>query len=88
MWAAWGILGVVQLFTNRYLRLHKGWRYTMWVHRIAGTCTLLITWVMAMLAIKRAGWVVEVGIHQIIGVIILSLVTLVVVGGVFNRSMM
>lgn len=39
------------------------WRYTMWIHRISGTLTLIITWVFAMLALKRAGWEVEVGVH-------------------------
>lgn len=88
MWAAWGVLGLVQLFTNRYLKGGNGWRYTMWVHRISGTLTLVITWTMAMLALKRSGWRVEAGVHQILGVVILSLVTVIVLGGVFNRITM
>lgn len=88
MWTAWGVLGWVQLFTNRYLKWGNMWRYTMWIHRVSGTLTLLLTWVFAMLALKRAGWEVEVGVHQILGVIVLSFVTLIVLGGVFNRSMM
>jgi hypothetical protein len=88
MWSAWGVLGLVQLFTNRYLKLGIGWKYTMWVHRIAGTLTLLITWIFAMLALRRKGWEVEVGVHQVLGVTILSLVTLIVVFGVINRIMM
>lgn len=63
MWGAWGVLGLVQLLTNRYLKGGNGWRYTMWVHRISGTLTLLITLVMALLALKEAGWEVEIGLH-------------------------
>lgn len=46
MWGAWGIFGLIQLVTNRYLK--QFWRYTMWIHRICGTLILIITWVMAM----------------------------------------
>ena len=63
MWTAWGVLGWIQLFTNRYLKWGNMWRYTMWIHRISGSLTLLLTWVFAMLALRRAGWEVEVGIH-------------------------
>ena len=63
MWGAWGILGLVQLVSNRYLKGGSGWRYAMWAHRVSGTLTLLITLTMAFLALKEAGWEVEVGIH-------------------------
>lgn len=87
MWGAWGVLGLVQLVTNRYLKGGNGWRYGMWAHRISGTLTLLITLVMAFLALKEGGW--EVGnLHSVLGVIILSLVLLIVLGGVLNRSLM
>ena len=61
MWAAWGIFGLVMLATNRYLKVY--WRSVMWVHRIAGTLILLITFVVSFLALKRANWEVELGIH-------------------------
>jgi hypothetical protein len=60
----------------------------MWIHRISGIIILIITWTMALLALSKAKWEVEIGVHQILGVIILSLVTLIILGGVFNRSMM
>jgi len=63
MWGAWGILGLVQLVSNRYLKGGSGWRYAMWAHRISGTLTLLITLTMAFLALKEADWEVEVGLH-------------------------
>jgi hypothetical protein len=86
MWAAWGVFGFIQLATNRYLKTQ--WRYVIWVHRIAGTLILIITWVAAMLALQKSSWEFEVGVHQVIGITILSLVTLIVLGGVFNRSRM
>jgi hypothetical protein len=63
MWGAWGVLGLVQLVSNRYLKGGNGWRYGMWAHRISGTLTLLITMIMAFLALKEADWEVEVGLH-------------------------
>ena len=86
MWTAWGVLGLVQLVSNRYFKVY--WRHVMWVHRISGALILLITLVMAFMALSHKKWYLEVGIHQIIGVTILTLVTLIAVGGVFNRSMM
>ena len=86
MWAAWGIFGLVQLASNRYLKVY--WRLSMWIHRISGLIILLITLTLSFLALSKAGWEVEIGVHQIMGVIILSLVLLIVLGGVFNRSMM
>ena len=86
MWAAWGIFGLIQLATNRYLKVY--WRYVMWVHRISGTIILLITFIIGILAIKNAGWTIDAGIHQALGLITLIFVLLIVLGGVFNRSMM
>lgn len=88
MWGAWGVLGLVQLLTNRYCKGGNGWRYTMWVHRICGTLMLLITFVMAFMALDKADWKVNKGVHEVLGVMILSFVALLVAGGIFNRSMM
>jgi hypothetical protein len=86
MWAAWGVFGFIQLLSNRYL---KGkWRWNMWLHRISGTCILLLTFTVGLMALARSEWQVSAGFHEILGVIILALVTLPVLGGVFNRSRM
>jgi hypothetical protein len=57
MWSAWGIFGMIQLLTNRYLKRY--WKYVMWVHRIAGTLILLITMVLGIYTIGHGGWEVE-----------------------------
>jgi hypothetical protein len=60
----------------------------MWIHRICGTLILLITMTVAFLTLARKEWTITSGPHEILGVVILSLVLLIVLGGVFNRSMM
>lgn len=60
----------------------------MWVHRFAGASIWLITLILGIMAVKRAGWEVVNSWHTVIGFIILVVVTLITVGGVFSRSMM
>lgn len=86
MWAAWGIFGLIQLVSNRYLKVY--WKLNMWVHRISGSIIWLLTLVMGFMAISRANWEVTYSPHNILGFCITLLVTLLVLGGVFTRSMM
>lgn len=86
MWTAWGILGFIQLATNRYLKMY--WKINMWIHRIAGSLIWLITLSIGLLAISGSGWVIEDSLHNKIGFFITTVVTLIVLGGVFTRSMM
>ena len=60
----------------------------MWVHRISGSIIWLITLIMGLIAVKKAGWEVENSLHTIIGFIVTVVVTFIVLGGVFTRIMM
>lgn len=48
MWTAWGILGFIQLASNRWLKGY--WYLNMWIHRIAGTSIMIITLIMGIMA--------------------------------------
>ena len=49
LWAAWGILGLVQIASNRYLKVF--WKVHMWIHRIGGTLIFLITIALSIVGI-------------------------------------
>ncbi len=86
MWLTWGVLGFLQLASNRYLK--SQWTWHLWMHRITGTIILLMTLGLGILSIKEYGWSVYPAPHNIIGVIVISVVTLITLGGVFTRSRM
>jgi hypothetical protein len=86
MWTAWGVLSILQLASNRYLKTN--WKINMWIHRITGTIILLITFVLGFLALAKKNWTIDKDLHNVSGFIILVVVLILVLGGVFSRSMM
>jgi hypothetical protein len=48
LWAAWGIFGLVQISTTRYLKAQ--WRYGMWIHGISGITIMMLTIVLGLMA--------------------------------------
>lgn len=79
MWAAWGILGLIQLASNRYLKMF--WRVNRAIHIFSGTSIFIITMTMGLLAMKRGDWKIEKMWHSIMGFIILCMVGLLCIGG-------
>ena len=57
MWAAWGLLGLFQILTNRYLKLY--WKVNKIFHVIFGFGVLILTFVMGLLMIKQMRWEIE-----------------------------
>jgi len=49
MWVTWGVLGFLQLISNRYLK--SQWSWHLWMHRITGTLILLSTLILGILTI-------------------------------------
>ncbi|CDW78026.1 UNKNOWN [Stylonychia lemnae] len=47
------------------------WKVNKVVHIISGTSILIITMTMGLLAIKKSGWIIEIGWHHIMGFITL-----------------
>ena len=85
MFVSWGIFGMVQIFSTRYLRAY--WKTNMWAHRISGTFILIITIALGIVGIKNNGWIlVGNSIHNVIGLIVFFATFFVAVGGVFARS--
>lgn len=64
------------------------WRWHLLMHRITGTLIFLSTLTLGILTIKESGWKVYPAVHNIIGVIVMSIVTLITLGGVYTRSRM
>jgi hypothetical protein len=51
MWTSWGILGLVQLLSNRYLKAF--WLINRWIHTISGLAILILTLTYGLLAMKN-----------------------------------
>ncbi len=85
MWTAWGLLSLIQIISNRYLKMY--WHLNMWVHRINGTIMMLITLIFGFSALKRAGWQEIPGGHNLFGLAVTICVILVALGGVLTRSL-
>lgn len=51
MWASWGILGLIQLISNRYLKVF--WMVNRWIHMVSGTAILALTLTYGLLAMKK-----------------------------------
>jgi hypothetical protein len=85
MFIGWGVFGMVQVVSTRYLRAY--WKVNMWLHRISGTIILLVTIALGIVGIKMADWELTGETpHTVIGLIILFATFFVAVGGVFARS--
>ena len=86
MWAAWGVLGFIQVLSNRYLKVF--WKFNRIVHIVSGTSIFIITMVMGLLAMKTSSWEIEKAWHTMMGFIILCAVGLVMLGGFFVGGML
>ena len=86
MWTAWGVLGMIQLMSSRYLKMY--WYFNMWIHRITGTIILILTFTFAIMAINQNDGVISKSYHAGIGITILCLVTLVAFGGITTRILL
>lgn len=84
MWAAWGILGLLQFASMRYLKVF--WRVNRIIHVISGFSILIITLVMGLLAMKRGNWEIEKLWHTVMGFAILLAVVIVVIGGLIAAA--
>eukprot|EP00347_Sterkiella_histriomuscorum_P018114 403346733 len=86
LWAAWTVLGFIQIVSNRYLKVF--WKVHLWVHRLAGTAILVITIVMSIIGIKRMDWKLKDEPHFILGLIVFFGITFLSVGGIITKSTM
>ncbi len=82
MWTSWGLLGLFQLITNRYMKVF--WKFNRLLHALSGILMLIITLTMGILGIQHSYNQILVGWHYIMGFIVLCLVSLIVIGGIMN----
>lgn len=87
MWVSWGILGLIQLMTNRYLKIY--WKYAIYIHGICGTISLILTCVAAFMMIDHMNWSLPEDPnyiwHPIMGLTVLTSVALISMGGIIVR---
>lgn len=86
MWAAWGILGLLQIVTNRYLKVF--WKFNKLLHVFSGVTIFIITMTMGLLAMKKGNWLIEISWHTIMGFGILVAVGLIMIGGFLSAILM
>jgi hypothetical protein len=87
LWLAWFVLGLVQIFSNRYLKVF--WKLHMWIHRITGTTILVLTIIFVILMIKRKdGFINMADPHTTLGLFIMTFTISVTLFGVFTKSRM
>lgn len=86
LWAAWGLFGFIQILSNRYLK--RFWWLHMWIHRVSGVVILVLTYVYCLLALKQNEWKIGNKYHEVAGFIVMIVTAVIVIGGVFTRSMM
>jgi flagellar biosynthesis protein FliQ len=86
MWTAWGIFGLLQIISNRYLM--NLWRFHIWVHIISGIYILVISLVTGFLAFSKTNWQVNNNSHDVIGIIVMSGVCVIVLLGFLGRWLM
>lgn len=54
MWLAWGVLGLLQIASVRYLRVF--YRFNMMIHIVSGLIIGAATLIMAFVAYSFYGW--------------------------------
>lgn len=85
MWAAWGILGFIQLASNRYMKMF--WMVHMWIHIIVGSLIILITIGVGIVGIYVGGWeLMSDSIHDIFGQISFFAIVVVALTGIIARD--
>ena len=80
MWSCWTIIGLLQIYTNRYLK--HFWRCRHALHSIAGTISVLLVSASALFALKKNDWTIQKTPHTIGGVITFAFTLLIGIGGI------
>jgi ABC-type amino acid transport system permease subunit len=87
LWLTWFVLGLVQIFSNRYLKVF--WKLYMWIHKITGTTILILTITFVVLIIKKEGGSLDTtDPHTTLGLFVMTLNISVTLFGLFTKSRM
>ena len=82
LWVSWTLVGLLQLYTNRYWKHLWRWRQTL--HTVAGTLSTLLTIIFGFMALGRVNWEIRKGKHTISGFITLLVTILLMLCGFFS----
>ena len=83
MWIAWGLIPILQVISNRYLRYY--WRWRLKLHVITGTISLVLTIVALIMIMNLLGWVVfEDYFHNAAGSLTILLCFALIISGIFT----
>lgn len=82
MWTSWALIGLCQIYTNRYLR-HK-WQWSKTVHAILGFFAMALVITAGFIALKVGGWTINStsSLHAKAGFSVFILGLLLMLGGV------
>ena len=86
MWGCWTIIGLLQIYTNRYLKHY--WRCHRTLHYITGTLAVLIITGSALFALSKNDWKILKTPHTIAGVVTFICAVLLGIGGIFSAVML
>jgi hypothetical protein len=86
LWAAWGVLGLIMIASNRYLKVF--YRVHIWIHILGGAIILIVTLVLGGIAIEEVGKIDTGYLHPIIGFIIFILSIIITTGGLIAKYTM
>lgn len=57
MWLSWAVIGLLQIYTNRYWA--KNWRWNKKVHAILGFASMALVVTAGFIALKTGGWTIN-----------------------------
>jgi len=82
MWISWAVIGLLQIWTNRYMRAH--WRWNKVVHAILGFAALLFVLIAGFIALSVGGWTINSNseLHAKLGFSFFILGLVLMVGGI------
>lgn len=82
MWFAWTIIGMIQIWTGRYLQHY--WRWRQFLHSVLGGLIGILTLSGAIVMLDWLGWNFYFDhLHNFVGILSVFLGLLLVLGGIF-----
>ena len=85
MWFAWTIIGICQVYTNRYMKHY--WRWGQTLHTGLGIASGLLTLAGIIIILQWLGWAFYFDHwHNVAGILFMFLCEFLVMGGIFAIS--
>ena len=85
---AWTLFALIQISSARYMK-GTNWKSHMWIHIISGLFVTAVTITFALWALKKCEWYfIKDNPHAWAGVITLSCVAIISMGGIVTRYML